>query len=216
MDAFMKCAFFEKHISDYLNGSLSAEEKEAFKQHINTCRLCAQEKKNIDQLVNTIREQDVPDPGRSYWDSFNRRVFSQVDEQLHGKRWLSRFPLPRWAMAAAAAAFIVIAIAIPYLIIISQSPSLVELEDQIVEKIQEVTPAEAEGIAEELDLLRFGQLHLDQDFYFRESGTVYANGKMEYNLEDLTEESIIPYTLLDELDESEATLLIDQLKSEMG
>ncbi len=212
----MKCTFFEKHISDYLNGALSAEEREAFEHHLSTCTSCVKEKRDLDQLVNTLREQDVPDPSQSYWDSFNRRVFSEVDEQLQGKRWLFYFPLSRWAAATAAAAIVVIAVSLFYLFLISKPPSLGDLENQIVEKIQEVTPAEAEGIAEELDLLRSDQLRLDQDFYYQEAGTVYANGNIEYNFEDLTEESIIPYTLLDELDESEVTLLLDQIKSEMG
>lgn len=212
----MKCTFFKKNVSDYLNGTLSAEEQEALRQHINICSVCGKEKNDLDQLVNTIREQDVPNPGQSYWDSFNRRVLSGVDERLLRKRWLPQFPLPRWAIASFAAIFVVVAVALSYMIFISPSPSLAELEDRIVEKISEVTPLEAEGIAEELDLLRPERLRLDQDFYFQETGTVYANGKMEYNFEDLTEESIIPYTLLYELDESEAALLIDQIKLEMG
>ncbi len=212
----MKCTFFEKYVSNYLSGALSAEEEKALGQHINSCSVCEKEKIDLDQLVNTIREQDVPDPGQSYWDSFNTRVFSEVDERLLRKRWLPQFPLPRWAMASVAAIFVMVAAGLSYIIFILPSPSLVELEDQIVEKISEVTPAEAEGIAEELDLIRPDQLHLDQDFYFQEPGTVYANGKMEYNFENLTEEGIIPYTLLYELDESEAALLIDQIKLEMG
>lgn len=212
----MKCTFFKKYISDYLNEALSEAEKKAVEQHMSRCDICAKEKKDLDRLVNTIYAQDIPDPGQSYWGSFSQRVFSQIDEQLQRKQRLPYFPLPRWAAATAAMAFIVIAVALSYFFLISPSPSLGEIEQQVVEKIQEITPEEAEGIIEEMELLYTDQIDTHQDYYLQDFHGVAANGKTEYDFEDLTEESIIPYTLLEELDESEVTLLLDQIRSEMG
>jgi hypothetical protein len=212
----MKCTYFEKHIGDYLNGALSSEERESFEHHVSRCALCAKEKESLDQLVNTLQEQDIPDPGPSYWDSFNRRVNSQIDERLQRRGWLPLFPLPRWIMATTTAALIVIAAALSYLLLVSESPSLVDLENQIVEKIQEISPDEAEGVIEEMDFLRSDAFHLDESFNFQESAETYANGKIEYYFDSVTDEGIIPYTSLEELEESEASLLIDQIKSEMG
>lgn len=207
----MRCTFFEKNISNYLNGTLNAAEKETFERHCDSCTGCAKEKRDLDQLMDKIYEQDVPSPGQQYWDSFNRRVFSKIDEQIQGKRWLPQFSLRRWVMATAATAFAVIVIAVSYLFWISGPPSPGRYETAVLQAIQDATPEQAEGIAEEI-----APFYQEESYYFQELDDLYANGKEQYTLMNVSEEAIIPYSLLDELDDSERALLIDQMKLEMG
>ncbi len=206
----MGCSFFEKHVMEYLNGTLGSEVKKAFESHLASCTSCAKEKENMDRLTRRIHDQEVPEPGEQYWNSFNRKVFSKID-QLQERGWSSKILLPRWAAATIATSFIAVMAVFFYIFWISEFPSSEKYEKKILMAIQDATPDQAEGITEEMPLFS-----MDESPYFQDLDDLFANGKEEFNVESVIEEAIIPYSLLEELDESEKALLVDQMELEMG
>jgi hypothetical protein len=69
--------------------------------HVASCKTCSDDVDSLRRALEAASTDEVPDPGEAYWDGFNPRLKSRIDEE-------SRRPLKRWVWAAAAAAAIAV------------------------------------------------------------------------------------------------------------
>jgi hypothetical protein len=71
--------------------------------HLASCKTCGDEVESLRQALETASADEVPEPDKTYWDSFNSRLKNRIDEE-------SKRRLKRWVWAAAAAAVVAVGI----------------------------------------------------------------------------------------------------------
>lgn len=105
----MKCNEVENKIEDYLEGSLSAEEKTAFEQHLSGCDACKLAVKQTEALLATIRKvtPEVPDEKLKY--SFEHML--QTEKQLVAQKKEPKVIALSWKTAFQVAASVLLLIA---------------------------------------------------------------------------------------------------------
>ena len=109
----MQCSDINRHIQQFLDKQLDAENLLAFEQHISTCYECA---KNLDfskNLLSDLPNLSVPQPS----ENFKQRAFAEVrrqhkdnHKQHHGFRFMTGFAT---AAVASLAIWLVSSVYIP-------------------------------------------------------------------------------------------------------
>lgn len=98
----------------HLEQSLDQESQAGVERHVAVCEDCRTEL----ALLRMMSEEAVPDPGEAFWAAMPGRIFREVEAQKQQKAspWLpfgrGTLLFPRWAWAAAAAVFLVAAVAL--------------------------------------------------------------------------------------------------------
>lgn len=109
----MDCNGAREMLSGYHDGELSASDRARIDAHLRACPDCAA---LLESIARIDRASEVPDPGREYWDGFNRRVAERIGKEEvrpkapvldHPRRGWIRRQLPYLVPAAAAAAMVV-------------------------------------------------------------------------------------------------------------
>lgn len=107
------CEQIEERLSDYLDGSLSAEERHAFDAHANACENCARMFGSVSRLVGNLHALEQVEPSPQF-------VYAILDKTLGPREvrrgwrgvfaWLGHLGTPRFAYSAisVAATFVVL------------------------------------------------------------------------------------------------------------
>ena len=76
-----ECKKFQNHFMETLYNELDSEILKALEVHLQKCSQC---RKEFDQMKNTIKQikkNDVPDPGKQYWDSYWSNLDQRMEEE---------------------------------------------------------------------------------------------------------------------------------------
>jgi hypothetical protein len=90
-------------LAPYQEQKLDRSEQRIVKEHIASCEDCRLEL----SLISMMMAEQVPDPGDAFWTAMSGRVYHAVQERQReqktfGIAWLlDRVALPRWALASA-------------------------------------------------------------------------------------------------------------------
>ena len=86
----MKCDKFSKAISLYLDGRLDKAGETAFREHLSTCRRCAETLAALDSAQSAAKATTAAEPRPAYWDTFSNRVMERIEAEKERK---ARSPL---------------------------------------------------------------------------------------------------------------------------
>ena len=75
----MACKKFEKSISLYLDGELDEKNVRALREHLSTCRRCAERLAALGSAEKRARMGETTEPHAEYWDTFSSRVMETID-----------------------------------------------------------------------------------------------------------------------------------------
>jgi len=78
----MKCHTARRYFDDYLADRIGDQEKKTILEHLQECPRCREELDADRKLMETLRQEPVPDPGENYWHRLERTVFSKTIERL--------------------------------------------------------------------------------------------------------------------------------------
>jgi len=73
------CKKFEKSISLYLDGELDEKSVRALREHLSTCRRCAERLAALESAQKRARTAKAVEPHAEYWDTFSSRVMETID-----------------------------------------------------------------------------------------------------------------------------------------
>jgi hypothetical protein len=95
----------------WLDGEVPPERREAAREHLAECEVCARLVEDLAAVDRAVKEQPAAERGESEWEGFNRRLMvrvamderSRAEERARRPRRLLRWG---WRLAAAAAALV--------------------------------------------------------------------------------------------------------------
>ncbi len=146
----MKCSdkTIKEFLPAYLEETIGKADRQRVKQHLDSCEDCRSEL----SLLRMMSAEPVPDPGEAFWASMPAKIQREVRLSREQKKTrlqglFDRFLLPRWALAAAATAAVVL---ISWLIV---RPVPVDISSK-------ESPSQEETVAEEA--VTFGPVDLEE------------------------------------------------------
>jgi hypothetical protein len=130
----MNCEQVQERLSRFHDGELSASERAAVELHLGSCLVCPGELAAIAELSELARKDPEPQPPPELWQEIERCLARP------GKSWMTRARrlVPRWRVAAAIAALVLVAFAGAWL-------ARPQGRQQSSERARETTPAEEDG-----------------------------------------------------------------------
>jgi hypothetical protein len=136
----MECALIQERLSEYIDGTLDANDRAAVENHISTCKTC---KEDLASLTEMVEELHAMDPVEAPAD-FLEKIHERMDSQFSFNRIIRKLFIPfriKIPLELAAAATITILVFFVFNIQQKESPSIQILSDSISEKMDE-KPAE--------------------------------------------------------------------------
>ena len=102
----MRCDEVRRFLSDYLEGALSAEQRQQVEQHLQACLACTQERYLLERVPVLLRQWSPDVPSERIWTGVERRIQTSTrvrrDTARRAPTW--RTPLVAATLAAAAIA----------------------------------------------------------------------------------------------------------------
>ena len=80
----MFCFRIKRKLYEFLEGNLSPAEAEKIKIHLARCAKCAQEYKQMRQVLSLVSQKKVPQPSAEFWAKFDQ----ELEEKLAKERVL--------------------------------------------------------------------------------------------------------------------------------
>jgi hypothetical protein len=81
----VKCEKFNKAISLYLDGRLDKAGETALREHLSTCRRCAETLAALESAQSTAKATTAAEPRPAYWDTFSNRVMERIEAEKEKK-----------------------------------------------------------------------------------------------------------------------------------
>jgi predicted anti-sigma-YlaC factor YlaD len=81
----MSCEEYEKLVSSYLDGELSAEQKERFEEHLRICSHCKQELLKFKKLKEVTEKMKFVEPPEKAWGRYWTGVYNRLER---GTGWI--------------------------------------------------------------------------------------------------------------------------------
>lgn len=76
-----KCLMIEKKLYEYLNNTLSEEERLNVKKHLDGCALCRAKLDQMVQLIDAVQSKAAPSPSKEFWHTFK----AELDQKLNAR-----------------------------------------------------------------------------------------------------------------------------------
>jgi anti-sigma factor RsiW len=73
------CKKFDRSISLYLDGELDERGERALREHLSTCRRCAERLAALESAQKSAKTAKAAEPHAGYWDTFSSRVSEKID-----------------------------------------------------------------------------------------------------------------------------------------
>jgi hypothetical protein len=101
----MRCKEIENLLSGYLEGSLDPTDRERVRQHLAECADCRLRVQDIENTLQLLSRDPVPEAGESFWTNFLPQVRSRIDSDE--RPGLAVFPRPRFVLGFLSAVVVV-------------------------------------------------------------------------------------------------------------
>ncbi len=207
----MKCEAFTTLILEEFWGSLTPGGKKALDEHLRSCPACVKEKERMTELLDEMVLQKGYDPGDAYWGSFNKRVFAKIEERSGRGHSVLALPLRIrlvTAIVLAVTALVLLPFTYRYFLQQKEAPLY---EEKLQAAISMASTQETDEIIE-----RVVPFYREDSFYFTDLESLSAFQGSEREREEDAADGFVPYSLLEDLDDSEKEDLLSQIALEMG
>jgi len=84
----MECKETHFLLNDYLEGSLSSDDKTRVEQHLSGCESCRRDLKEIKLISDMLTQDRVPEMEEQFWINFLPQVRSRIEKQRKPTRTL--------------------------------------------------------------------------------------------------------------------------------
>ena len=132
----MECALIQERLSEYIDGTLDANDRAAVENHISTCKTC---KEDLASLTEMVEELHAMDPVKAPAD-FLEKIHERMDSRFSLDRIIRKLFIPfriKIPLELAAAATITILVFFVFNIQQKEGPPIQILSDSISEKLAE-------------------------------------------------------------------------------
>ena len=111
------CAEARERLDDYVEGALEGEERERIAAHLETCAECRSEAEGLASLLakSAALPREIRPP-RDLWAGIDARLEDATVRRARRRPRRAAAGLPRWALAAAALALVVVTAAVSSLL----------------------------------------------------------------------------------------------------
>ena len=101
----MRCDEVRRFLSDYLEGALSAEQRQQVEQHLQACIVCQHEQRMLERVPPLLRQWSPSVPSEQIWAGIAPRI--QTESRVRRRLFIvRRTPLVAATLAAAAIALV--------------------------------------------------------------------------------------------------------------
>lgn len=101
----MRCKEIENLLSGYLEGSLDPTDREKVRQHLAECADCRLRLQEVENTLQLLSEDPIPEADESFWTGFVPQVRSRIDsDERPGP---AVFPKPRFVLGFLSAVVVV-------------------------------------------------------------------------------------------------------------
>jgi len=83
----MKCQKFEKKLSAYQDGELSASEKEQVERHLAGCHSCREQRVRLQQTWQSLGEMAEIRPTPGFYKRVSQKIGQESEKGVFGFRW---------------------------------------------------------------------------------------------------------------------------------
>jgi len=94
-----ECNRYKLELADFVKNKLSVEEKKDFVRHLANCQDCQRELKEIESLIETLKEEQEVKLSETFWSSFPAQIRDKIEKQKQREKSIK----PAWILAPAAA-----------------------------------------------------------------------------------------------------------------
>ncbi len=134
----MECALIQERLSEYIDGTLDADDRAAVENHISTCKTCKEDLASLTEMVEELRAMDPVEAPADFLEKIHERMESRFSlDRIIRKLFIPfRIKIP---VELAAAATITLLVFFVFNIQQKEVPSVQILSDSISEKMTETT-----------------------------------------------------------------------------
>ncbi len=147
-----------EYLEEVSEGRFHARDKEGQQQFLEELRQnapeCADEVEKSIKMIDTLKNNDIPDPGKEYWERFAGRVEERLEEKTD-KRYRMLF-----TQLLRVAAVLALGVFIGYLLF--YNPKQNDF-DMAAEAEQRLVAKQTAGVLEDSKVLILGMINLDED-----------------------------------------------------
>jgi len=132
----MECALIQERLSEYIDGTLEADDRAAVENHISTCKTCKEDLASLTEMVEELRAMDPVEAPADFLEKIHERMESRFSlDRIIRKLFIPfRIKIP---LEFAAAATITILVFFVFNIQQKEVPSVKILSDSISPKMAE-------------------------------------------------------------------------------
>ena len=132
----MECALIQERLSEFIDGTLDANDRAAVENHISTCKSCKQDLASLTEMVEELHAMDPVEAPADFLEKIHERMDSRFSlDRIIRKLFIPfRIKIP---LELAAAATITILVFFVFNIQQKEGPSVQILSDSISEKLAE-------------------------------------------------------------------------------
>jgi len=136
----MECALIQERLSEYIDGTLDADDRAAVENHISTCKTCKEDLASLTEMVEELHAMDPVEAPADFLEKIHERMESRFSlDRIIRKLFIPfRIKIP---VELAVAATITLLVFFVFNIQQKEVPSVQILSDSISEKMAE-TPKE--------------------------------------------------------------------------
>jgi len=77
-----ECLFVKRKLYDYIDNSLSEEEKIRVKAHLDVCLDCQGKIKQMESLIRQSQRKNIPQPSDDFWHNFKTELDQKLNQKL--------------------------------------------------------------------------------------------------------------------------------------
>lgn len=132
----MECALIQERLSEYIDGTLEADDRAAVENHISTCKTCKEDLASLTEMVEELRAMDPVEAPADFLEKIHERMESRFSlDRIIRKLFIPfRIKIP---LELAAAATITVLVFFVFNIQQKEVPSVKILSDSISPKMAE-------------------------------------------------------------------------------